>query len=308
MLFTLRRARQRFSEKFRRLKRSDRKEAVKQFKKRLGYEPPLTRPVSYNEKLTRFKLEADRPIFCQLADKLAVRDFVAGRLGDEYLIPLIAAMPRLTHELFDSLPDSFVIKANHGSAMNHIVFNKDEITFEDLRWETDGWMCRDYSASSREAQYRNIPPQLVIEKLITDAESNIPSDYKLHCFNPGDGQRHAVIQVDSDRFGDHTRDYFDANWQRLALRAKYPNSSLDNMPSRPEKLDSLVETAWRLADGFAYVRVDLYVVRGHIYFGEMTFTPESGFMRFEPHEVDLQWGEWFDLQRQLALYELEDIK
>lgn len=307
-IFKVRRARQRLSENFRRLKRSDRQEVIRQFEKRLGYQPSLDEPVSYNEKLTRFKIEADRPVFRQLADKLAVREFVADRIGEKYLIPLIASAPRLSKELFDSLPDSFVIKGNHGSAMNHIVYDKNKINFNSLCWETDGWLCRNYFFSSREAQYRRILPRLVIEQLMLDDEGKVPADYRLHCFSPRDGKKRTIVQVDSDGFGDHTRDYFDVDWQRLALQAKYPNSLQEKIPIRPEMLDGLVETAWKLADGFAYVRVDLYVVQGQIYFGEMTFTPVSGFMPFDPPQVDRQWGEWFDLDHQLSLSTLKDVE
>lgn len=304
----LRRTRQRFSEKFRRLKRSDRQEAIRQFEKRLGYRPPIDAPVTYNEKLTRFKLEADRPVFRALADKLAVREFVASRIGEKHLIPLIATAPRLTKDLFDSLPKQFAIKANHGSAMNHIVFDKSAVDYKSLLWETDGWLCRNYFVSSRESQYRRIPPRLVIEQLMVDDQGKVPSDYRIHCFNPKLGERHSIIQVDSDSSDNHTRDYFDTDWQRLALQAKYPNSPEEMIPPRPALLNELLDIAWRLAEGFAYVRVDLYVVQGTVYFGEMTFTPVSGFMPFNPPELDKQWGEWFNLDHQLSLRTLEDIE
>lgn len=300
------RLRQRCSEGLRRLKRSDRREALRQFEKRFGRTPSLDSPRTWSEKLTRFKLDADRPIFRELADKLAVRDFVVQRLGQDPLIPLLASNPVLTREMFDALPEQFVIKANHGSAMNRIVTDKRALSFDELKRQTDDWLSRNFYMGSRETQYRNIAPQLVVEKLMLDDSGSIPADYKFHCFNT-EAESHCIVQVDSDRFNGHCRDYFTTDWQWLPLRVKYANSAESRRPSRPDNLEALIDAARALSKGFAYVRVDLYSLQGQVYFGEMTFTPGSGFERFEPHHIDEQWGDYFDLKHQLSLHTLEDL-
>lgn len=301
------RTRQRCSEVLRRLKRSDRREALRQFEKRFGRTPSLKAPRTWSEKLTCLKLDADRPIFRDLADKLAVRDFVAQRLGQQHLIPLLASNPVLTRDMFEALPEQFVIKGNHGSAMNRIVTDKSALSFDELKRQTDGWLSRNFYMGSRETQYRNIAPQLVVEQLMLDDSGNIPADYKFHCFNSAE-QSHCIIQVDSDRFKGHCRDYFTTDWQRLPLKVKYANSSASRLPTRPDNLEALIECAKTLSQGFAYVRVDLYSLQGQVYFGEMTFTPGSGFERFEPSHFDEQWGEYFDLEHQLSLHTREDLE
>ncbi|WP_456269877.1 hypothetical protein M1D97_06275 [Kushneria sp. AK178] len=303
---SLLRLRQRCSEGLRRLKRSDRREALRQFEKRFGRTPSLETPRTWSEKLTCLKLEADRPVFRDLADKLAVRDFVAQRLGQAHLIPLLASGPALTRDMFNALPEQFVIKANHGSAMNRIVTDKRTLSFEALKRQTDDWLSRNFYMGSRETQYRHIAPQLIVEKLMLDDSGNIPADYKFHCFN-GAETSHCIVQVDSDRFNGHCRDYFTTDWQWLPLQVKYANSAESRRPSRPDNLEALIEAARTLSAGFAYVRVDLYSIQGQVYFGEMTFTPGSGFERFEPHHVDEQWGDYFDLDHQLSLHTLDDL-
>ncbi|OHV12167.1 ATP-grasp fold amidoligase family protein [Kushneria phosphatilytica] len=295
------------TERFRGLKRSDRRETLRQFHKRFAHVPHLDHPRSFSEKINRFKLEADRPLYRELADKLAVRDFVHDRLGEEALIPLLASGDRLTRELYADLPYRFVMKATHGSAMNRLVFDRDECHFQTLRRESDRWLCRNFYYGSRERQYRRIRPRLVFEQLMLDANGQVPADYKVHCFQRN-GQRHTVIQVDSNRFGEHTRDYFTADWERLPLAVKFPNTSSGAEPERPTRLSALIEAAWQLAEGFAYVRVDLYLIDEKIYFGEMTFTPGSGFERFQPIDFDHQWGSWFDLDHQLSLYSRRDLE
>jgi hypothetical protein len=41
----------------------------------------------------------------------------------------------------------------------------------------------------------------------------------------------------------------------------------------------------RLAADFPFVRVDLYVAGGRVYFGELTFTPGSGIVDFTPKKT-----------------------
>lgn len=63
----------------------------------------------------------------------------------------------------------------------------------------------------------------------------------------------------------------------------------------PDNLSEMVWVAETLAKDFKHVRVDLYLVDGKIYFGEMTFSSESGLARFVPEEFGLIVGEWLEL-------------
>jgi hypothetical protein len=50
-----------------------------------------------------------------------------------------------------------------------------------------------------------------------------------------------------------------------------------------------------LADGISFVRVDWYEVESRLYFAEMTFYPNAGYERFDPRDMDYEWGSWIDL-------------
>ena len=52
------------------------------------------------------------------------------------------------------------------------------------------------------------------------------------------------------------------------------HSPYDNLPviPRPECLGEMISISRRLSEPFPQVRIDLYLVNGKIYFGEMTFT------------------------------------
>ena len=56
---------------------------------------------------------------------------------------------------------------------------------------------------SRESQYQNLKPSIIIEHLVGEN----PKDYKIFCYQG----KAKCIQVDSDRFSNHMRSFFDLN-------------------------------------------------------------------------------------------------
>jgi hypothetical protein len=53
----------------------------------------------------------------------------------------------------------------------------------------------------------------------------------------------------------------------------------------------MLRAATTLADGFRFMRVDLYDTPKGPLFGELTFAPEAGLCRFKPPAFDLELGE-----------------
>lgn len=60
-------------------------------------------------------------------------------------------------------------------------------------------------------------------------------------------------------------------------------------------MDEMFDMAAKLSQGFPFVRVDLYNVEGHIYFGELTFYPASGLDCNRLPETDIYFGNKIDL-------------
>jgi hypothetical protein len=116
----------------------------------------------------------------------------------------------------------------------------------------------------------------------------IPQDFKVFCF----GGEPRIIQVDVDRFGHHTRAYFDTSWVRQPFTIIY--EQFQGELARPENLGEMLDAARKLADGIPFVRVDFYSLP-RVVFGEMTFYPENGTCRFDNPEWDLRLGEYLKL-------------
>ena len=105
----------------------------------------LENPKTFNEKIQWLKLYDSTSIKTKLADKYLVREWVAERIGEEYLIPLLGVWDSFDEIDFDALPDQFVLKANHGSGYNYIVEDKAKFCIEDARKKFERWIREEFS-------------------------------------------------------------------------------------------------------------------------------------------------------------------
>jgi hypothetical protein len=258
----------------------------------VGRIPNLVSPQTFNEFILHRCLHP-QPHWSRLADKLAVREFVKERIGEEYLVPLIAVPDVFTQAVFDSLPNAFVMKTNHGCAYVKIVEDKRRTSFEELNRLAQQWLAEDFYRASRERHYRPIKPQLYFEALLLDEAGHVPADLKMNMFGKdAHGQPIIYAGIVSDRFGTPHGDVFDVRWNRVDIAVgHYPQSQVP--PPPPPHWDEIVRLATRLAEGLGYVRVDLYVPNGKVYFGELTFTPGAGVFPFHPDRIDYEWGQLF---------------
>ncbi len=242
-----------------------------------GYFPHLRRPRTFNEKICNRKLFNPVPYAAMLADKYAVRKFVAERGYPDILNEILLVTKHPEQIDFSMLPQRFVIKATHGSGWNIIVRNKEEIVPEEIVGQCKIWMKSDYGEWLRKSHYQDIPPMIIVEKFLFDEQYEVPLDYKLHVFH---GKCH-FIEVVYGRFSEHTETIYDRNWELQELALTYPRKFVDT--KRPATLGRMLEIAEALARDLDYCRVDLYSVNDRdIYFGEMTLTPGAGYSRCYP--------------------------
>ncbi len=284
---------QRFREGLKLLWESDETRIRRKYRSELGREPDLDHPVTLNEKILWLNLQHRDPRWVACSDKVAVRDFVRDRIGERYLVPLLGVYDNANDIDLDTLPDSFIIKAAHGSGWNLVVRNKRDLDWRETMATLQDWLARSYYSHKREWQYRDVPHRLVIEELLLDEIGQVPDDYKVWCLRNG-AQETLFLQVDMDRFTKHTRNYYDLDWNRLPFEKVDAPSNPRDKP-RPEGLDEMIRVARTLSEGFCLVRVDLYCLPDRIYFGEMTFTPDAGMAKFEPAEWDRRLGDLIEL-------------
>lgn len=243
----------------------------------------LENPSRFTEKIQWIKLYERTELRKRVADRWKARYYVEEKVGEKHLVPLIDQFEELNSGSWKSLPGQFVLKANHGCGMVHIVRDKSKTRFEEVKKKTDSWQQTEYFNVGREWVYKGLPQTLLVEKLLTDEEGRIPSDYKFFCFHG----RVEIIQVDIDRFGNQKRNLYDRNFNQLKGHLLYPN--YDGSISRPPELDHAIQVAESLAGEFSFMRVDLYLVENKVLFGELTNYPGNGFINFEPESME-QWA------------------
>lgn len=258
-----------------------------QMRLHLGYWPNLRHPRSYNEKMVHGMLFAPHPLASVVADKWRVREHVAG-LGLESLLNDVYFVTDDPERIpFDTLPDRFVVKANHGCGWNIMVTDRDSMDRAAVVRQCRDWLGRKYGRESRtyETHYDSIRPRILVERFLPGEDGPVPLDFKFLCFH---GEPTFAF-VCRGRFGARATDtFYDMDWRVAPFRKVRPVASGE---PKPAMFAEMRQAAAALSRGFDYVRVDLYLVRGRIVFGELTLTPLGGLGRFEPREWDFRLGE-----------------
>ncbi|PJF08388.1 ATP-grasp fold amidoligase family protein [Pseudorhodobacter sp. MZDSW-24AT] len=249
--------------------------------------PNLARPNKFTEKIAAMKLSENHAEKVGWTDKVRVKHLIAQALGEEFVIPTLWHGPRLPALSERTWPIPFVIKANHGSAMNYFVRKPEDLDWPKIEALTENWLKQDWPEYLCESWYNQIERQLLVEPLIGSSQEDLP-DYKVFVFS---GQA-LLVQVDTNRFKRHTRAYYDANWKKLALEVEYPLER-DHHP-RPKHLTDILSAAERVGNGMDFVRVDFFDLPDGPRFGEVTFAPDAGFGRFRPKQYDGLFGTLWD--------------
>lgn len=267
------------------------------FKRRLD----LRNPKDLNEKILWAKLYSDTSRWAELADKRKARDYVE-RMGlGHTLVKLYATWYRKEDVDFDTLPETFIIKANNGDGKgtNKIV-RKAELTpakkAEHIKTIGEWLGRRDIGALHAEPHYKRMTPCVIAEEVIRpEPGASSLTDYKMWCFN---GKCHYVWVCSDRSSGGNSASVmtYDMDWNAhpefSVFNSDYTKG--DVIP-KPKNFDEMVRVAETLSAGFPELRVDLYNVDGKIYFGELTFTSQGGFMDFYTPEFNLELGSKFDI-------------
>jgi hypothetical protein len=256
--------------------------------RRIGRWPNLRRPRTFNEMILRRCLHPAEQ-WTELTDKLSVREYVRRKIGEAHLIPLLAVPDTFDREVFDALPEAFVMKATHGCGFVEVVNDKSKASYETLAELATTWLATDFYRASRERHYRRIEPRLFVEARLSDGSGRVPADIKLHIFKCGRTTPRVFTMVVSDRFGDVRCDVYDDEWNWLEMKVGDYRRSDVPRPA-PPNWEEVVRIGRLLASDFDYVRVDLYSTEKEIYFGELTFTPGAGVLPFYPDRFDYEWG------------------
>lgn len=278
------------------------------FRYEMGRFPNLREPKTFNEKLSWIMLY-DLPRFdlpARAADKYAFRSMIEEMGLGDYLLPLLGVWDSAAEIDFDDLPNSFMIKCNHGCDFNIPCADKSMADLEAIRRKLDDWMQVDWSLLSAEGHYRGIERKIIAEPLI-GADDDVPCvDYKYYCIGSEpvflsvvQGAIKDSSEADEKRITFYDRDCAPTDFQR----ADYQRIPEDKQPNA-EMAGKLWEVSRFIALNlpFQIVRVDFLVHGDEAHLLELTLTPTAGHMPIDPPEWDLKLGEMVQLPYSFKLY------
>lgn len=251
----------------------------------------LKNPRTFNEKLQWLKLyyypQNDLAVKC--ADKYRVREYIKDKGYENTLVPLLGAWDNVEDIDWDSLPNKFVLKCNHGCAYNIVCNDKTEFDRIKAKKQLNTWLKEDFGAFNIEPHYSNIKKhKITCEEFLGD---NLV-DYKFFCFNGIP----KFIYVSSDLIHDRQAriGFFNIDGSKINLkRDDYASIEKIELPSF---YNEMLEIASKLCKDFPFVRVDFFVTDNKYYFAELTFTPSACMMPFNPKEIDLEWGNMLNIK------------
>lgn len=269
------------------------------FRKYFGRKMNLRNPQDINEKISWLELFSDTKLWTKCTDKFAVREYIKSCGLENILVKLYGKWDKGEDIEWEKLPQQFILKTNNGSGTVLIVNDKKQIDYSDIALQFNKMLHQFDNLSTTEFHYQDIKPCIIAEELLISSEeerkwSSSIIDYKIWCFN---GKVDSIWTCSNrDSHGTEVA-LFDREW-------KYrPEASIFNqhyreqkyLTPKPDCLEELIEVAEKLSTPFPVVRVDLYIVKGKIYFGELTFTSLGGTMNFYTDQELLRMGQKIDI-------------
>ncbi|WP_339251821.1 ATP-grasp fold amidoligase family protein [Sporosarcina sp. FSL W8-0480] len=276
---------------------SDETFAKMKYKENTGQTLNLSNPKTYNEKLWWLKLNNRNPLLTVCSDKFEVRKYVEEKGLKHILTTIYGVYDNAENIDYNVIPEKAFIKCNHGSGTN-IIYDKEKFNKIKFEKKFNRALKKNYYYQSREWNYKNIKPRIIVEELLTDKENVSLIDYRFMCF---DGEVKLIL-VDINTAspdGSHNpkalRNIYDNDFNYLDI--KIGRQQFDNkLISKPKNFSKMIEYAEILSKPFPHCRVDLYNIQGEIYFGEITFYPGGATQRITPEKWSYEIGGWINLE------------
>jgi hypothetical protein len=204
---------------------------------------------------------------------------------------------------FNSLPETYFLKANHGCRWN-ILFKdnrfylfgdgknfsgRDKVSNFELSREEVVRHCKAWLRtihSTRQWAYQHIKPLILAEEVLVQRGGGELKDYKFYTFY---GKAELVKVFSQTIRREHSEILLDANWRPIQLSHPGRTQAVQ-IPDRPESYQQMLEVVRKLGESLDFVRVDLYDTTRGVVLGEMTIYPLAG--RFNSPTPDPKFNKW----------------
>lgn len=261
----------------------------------IGHKLNWSNPQSFTEKIQWLKIYDYRKEYSYIVDKRLVKQMIADKIGQQYVIPTLAVYDTVDDIEWESLPQQFVLKTTHGGGSCGVVVCKDKEKFDisKARTKLSESMSGVAGKEFREKPYYNVERKIIVEKYIEPSDGEL-KDYKFFCSKG----KVICFKVDFGRFVEHHANYYDIEGNLLPFGEIGLEPDYSHIEKFPSNLDKMLDVASILSREYKFNRVDLYNVDGQIYFGELTFYPGGGLVPLTSNDWDIKIGNQIDLSNE----------
>ena len=192
------------------------------------------------------------PVFIELADKYLVKAFAKERGVRTAQLFYTTDQPETIP--FDSLPETYFIKANHGCGWNMLCKERHFYSYHtnvDFRGDNN---IKQYVLSREEViqlckarlkqryschewAYQHIVPKIIVEKRLFPRKGTELIDYKFYTF---DGKAILVDVLSSTSRQNHEDFFLNMNWQAVDPAYIYAHNLSERIPEKPETLQEMI--------------------------------------------------------------------
>ena len=260
------------------------------FVRHFGREPDLENPRDFNEKSMWLvhNVYKDDPTVTRCVDKYEMRGYLQER-GLGHLLPEVYGVWDKPSQIdWDSLPDEFVLKCNHGCGCNIFCRGKENLDRKAAEKQLKKWLRINFAYYYGEINYEHVKPRVFCEEFLDDGNVQ-PTDYKVLCFN-GEPK---LFMLCTDREKGAKFTFTDADYNRLKWETGYHSGG--ELPPKPASFEDMKRYAREISAPFPFVRVDFYDIHGRLYVGEMTFSPLGSAIDYIIDDGLRQMGDWLDI-------------
>ena len=179
---------------------------------------------------------------------------------------------------WENLPNSFVIKCNHGCKWQFIIKNKEEYLstnefVEITKRRMTGWLEQNFCFwGGFELNYLNIEPKILIEPLLRTEINKKSETINIYCFN---GVPQIIIKFHNENKVSIWNKKFNSLENIFGFAEENIKIAIDKY------IKQSIDLSKELSKDFIFVRVDWMIYQNKLYFEELTFSPYSGFIKFD---------------------------
>ena len=244
----------------------------------------LDSPQTFNEKLNWLKINDRKPRYTLMADKYEVKKMIQEmNLNGLKTAECYGVWQTFGDIDFENLPQRFVLKATHDSSGAVICRDKSEFDALKMRKRFNHLLSLNNYRGGREWIYKDIPPRIMAEEFLDDGSGHELTDYKFWCFN-GEPKYMYITNKGTSIY----ENFYDMDFNIVPINHGFPRKEPEY--DCPAEFGQMKEFASLLSQGIPFVRVDFFVIKGEVYFGEFTFYDWGGLRPFHPEKWDYDLG------------------